>query len=130
METIQKLELSAGVMTFVIQLIFFFAAIFFRKSDYAESSLVANLIGGLLFLGVPALIAIGSYLDVVRRSHVGFLILCSFGGLFIFANIFFFFYGFLIGSVIKFSNLIALLPVLFALVTVISALRSKNKYSL
>ena len=76
MKFASKVELTAGVGTIALAFVstgFYIVAI--RYTGGPESSIHEVLRGSLLNLGLPMLVAIGSYLHVIRGRIVGLVIL-------------------------------------------------------
>lgn len=121
MKTVQKLEIFAGIATFLLILPnLWLTDNTFQKFIQESRNLTDEVfVSTFIFLILPAsLIAIGAYFHATKNSILGIVILIVCGGFFIFG------YGvaWLIGSAFNGYRLLGLLPGFFAFITVFLAI--------
>ena len=125
MKTVQKLEFYSSITVLFAAILQFLLFIFYMPHD-EESSVFVLLAYACLFLFLPATtIFIGSYIQIMKKNDIGFVIVLFFGFIFVCFYAFFPLIGFLMGQQINKNairgTIIWLFPSFFVICTMIFA---------
>jgi hypothetical protein len=121
MKTLQRLEIFAGISTFLLIL----PNVFLTYSSFSEWMAdgrisAEEILTNALLMGIlPSfLLAIGAYLHIAKGSKVGLGMIVVFGGLLFITHLM----GYLLGSVFNGHRLLGISPGIFAFSTILLAL--------
>ncbi len=120
MKTVQKLEIFAGILTFLLTLpnVYLNYVSFSKWIEESRISTQEVLVPNLIFLVSPAfLVAFGTYLHIVKRSMIGFGMIFICGGILTITHLL----GSLAGNAFNDYPLLGISPGLFAFITIILA---------